>query len=72
MVLIWFFVIPYFRLMVSPISWAAADLNKDGFISPDEAGYVADYGVKHYTEKDRKCTEYYALKDGLAIETTCK
>lgn len=71
-VLGWFFILPYFRLMFSPISWSAADLNKNGFISPDEADYVADYGMKQYSGKGQKCTEYYALKDGLAIEKTCK
>jgi hypothetical protein len=48
------------------------DLNKDGFVSPSDAGYFADYGIREYTENGIKCKECYALKDGLTLKKECK
>jgi hypothetical protein len=67
----WFYVAPYRILINGPFSWKEMDLNKNGFVSPSEAGYFADYGIKEYTENKIKCKEYYALKDGLSLKKEC-
>ena len=67
----WFFVIPYLMLIVSPFSWSEADMDKNGLVSPSEAGYFADFGERQYTEGGNHCTEYYALKDGQALKKEC-
>jgi hypothetical protein len=35
----WFYLMPYLRFFVSPFSWAETDIDKNGFVSPSEAGY---------------------------------
>jgi len=69
-VIAWFYLIPYLRLIVSPFSWT--DLSKRGFLSPDKAAYYADYGKREYKENGKNCIEYFALKDGLPFKITCE
>lgn len=64
----WFYVMPYRCLIYGPFSWKEIDLDKSGFISPSEADYFADYGIRESTENGIKCKEYYALKDGLPLK----
>jgi hypothetical protein len=71
-VLSWFYFVPYFRIAFSPFSWADADMDKNGFVSPTEAGYYADYGKKSYAENSKNCIEYFSLKDGLTLKKVCK
>ena len=68
----WFYLMPYVLIMFSPFSWAEVDMDKNGFVSPSEAGYYADYGERQYMENGKSCTEYYALKDGLPLKKVCK
>ena len=68
----WFYLAPYIFLVFSPFSWSDVDINKDGFISPTEAGYFADYGKREYMDIGKSCAEYYALKDGLPLKNICK
>lgn len=68
----WFYLLPYIQLTLSPFSWSEADINKDGFVSPTEAEYVANYGRRQQIENGKSCTEYYALKDGLPLKKDCK
>lgn len=68
----WFYLLPYGVLIFSPFSWKEADINKDGFVSPGEAGYVAYYGNRQKVENGKNCIEYFALKDGLPIKQVCK
>lgn len=70
--LAWFYLVPYLRLMVSPFSWSEADIDKNGFVTSTEADYYANYGTRQYTENDKNCIEYYSLKDGLTLKKTCK
>ena len=58
--------------MVFPFSWAEADIDKNGFVSPTEAGYVEDYSERQYEENGKNCIEYYAFKDGLTLKKDCK
>jgi hypothetical protein len=67
----WFYVVPYRVLISGPFSWKEMDLNKDGFVSPMEADYFADYGIREYTENGIVCKEYFALKDGLPLKKVC-
>jgi hypothetical protein len=69
---IWFYLVPYVRFAFSPFSWADADIDKNGFVSPGEADYFADYGMRQYTENGKNCIEYFALKDGLPLKKVCK
>jgi len=71
-VLTWFCFVPYLRIALSPFSWAEADMDKNGFVSPTEAGYYADYGKRPYIENGKDCIEYFALKDGLTLKKVCK
>lgn len=71
-VLTWFCFVPYLRIAFSPFSWAEADMDKNGFVSPTEAGYCADYGVRQYKENGMNCIECFALKDGLTLKKVCK
>jgi hypothetical protein len=68
----WFYLMPYVLIMFSPFSWTEVDIDKNGFVSPSEAGYFADYGKRQYEENGKSCTEYYALKDGLPLKKECK
>jgi hypothetical protein len=70
--LTWFYLVPYIRLVASPFSWAEADRDKSGFVSPSEAAYFAECGRRAYTEDGKNCIEYYALKDGLTLKKECK
>ena len=45
-VLAWFYLVPYVMLITSPFSWAEADMNKNGFVSPTEADYIVNYGER--------------------------
>jgi hypothetical protein len=71
-ILAWFYLVPYVRLVASPFSWAEADRDKSGFVSPTEAAYFADYERRAYTENGKNCIEYYALKDGLTLKKECE
>ncbi len=64
--------IPYARLVFSPFAWNEADLNKDGFISFNEAGYLAEYGSRQISKSGKSCIEYYSQKDGLSLKTVCQ
>lgn len=71
-IFIWFCVLPYRILIAGPFSWKEMYINKNGFVSPGEAGYFADYGVREYSENGTMCKEYFALKDGLTLKKECK
>ena len=71
-IFVWFCLVPYARFVASPFSWKDADMNKDGFVSPTEADYFADYGKRQYMKDGKECIEYYALKDGLNLKNECR
>lgn len=66
------YILPYRVLMGSPFSFDEMDINKNGFLSPTEAEYYADYGTKEYVKDRKQCVEYYAYKDGVELKTVCK
>lgn len=72
LIISWFSLLPYAMFAVSPFAWAEADLDKNGFISPSEADYFANYGKRIYNESGNECVEFYALKDGLTLKKQCK
>jgi len=71
-VLAWFYLVPYAMLITSPFSWAEADINTNGFVSPTEASYFVNYGERPYTENGTDCIEYCALKHWIALKKTCR
>ncbi len=72
LVIAWFYLLSYARLMLSPFSWRDTDINKSGFVTPSEADYFGSYGTRQYIENGKYCTEYFALKDGLPLKKSCK
>lgn len=70
--LTWFFILPYVIFFMSPFTTAEADLNKNGILSPTEASHFSDYGERIIEKNGLKCTEYFALKDGLPLKTVCE
>jgi hypothetical protein len=48
------------------------DFNNDGFLSPTEAIYHADYGKRQITVDGKNCIEYYAQKDGIELKVICE
>jgi len=67
----WFYIVPYVRFAFSPFSWADADIDKNGFVSPGEADYYADYGMRQCADNCNTCIEYFALKDGQSLRKVC-
>lgn len=56
---------------ISPLTYAELDLNRDGHVGFSEAEYAASFGERMVEEKDQKCTEYFAYKDGLPLKVVC-
>ena len=52
-------------------SWQEMDWNQDGSTSIGEVFAATDIGKREITHDGKKCTEYYAYKDGLAVKTVC-
>ena len=63
---------PYLILVKGHFTFDEIDLNNSGFISPSEAQYHFDHGIKKYNKDGEMCTEYYALKDGIELKTNCE
>lgn len=53
------------------MTFAEADLNKNGAVSLGEAEYIADSGTRQVVQDERNCTEYFAYKDGLPLKIVC-
>lgn len=66
------YILPYRFLVGSPFSFDEMDINKNGYLSPTDAGYYADYVTKKYEKEGKKCIEYYAYKDGSELKSICK
>ena len=71
-IIIWFYVWPYLILLQGPFTYDEIDLDKSGIISPSEAQYHYDHGERKIVKGGEKCTEYYALKDGIELKTVCE
>jgi len=66
------FVVLYAWLIYSsPLNIKEMDLNKNGWVSFTEAEYTASYGVREVEVDGKKCTEYFAYKDGLPLKVEC-
>jgi hypothetical protein len=55
----------------SPLSFAEADLDHDGYVSYAEADYVSDLGTRQVSLQGRQCTEFFTQKDGLPLKVVC-
>ena len=54
-----------------PMTFDEADLDKDGTVSLTEAGYIASSGTREVVRDGRRCTEFFAYKDGLPLKVVC-
>jgi len=52
-------------------SWEEMDWDEDGSTSIGEFFAASDIGVREVEQNGKKCTEYFAYKDGLAIKIIC-
>lgn len=48
-----------------------ADLNHDGYVSVNEAGYACNVDSRSVTRKGRTCTEYFNRADWRTIKMIC-
>ncbi len=55
----------------SPLSYSEIDLNSNGIIGFTEASYSSEIEQREVTILDKKCKEYYHLKDGLTGVVKC-
>jgi hypothetical protein len=46
-------------------------LNKHGTVSLMEADYIANSGTRELIQDGRRCTEFFAYKDGLPLTIVC-
>jgi hypothetical protein len=53
-------------------SWQEMDWDQKGYTSISDFLAASDTGKRDIVTKDgRRCTEYYAYKDGLPVKTVC-
>lgn len=71
-VIFWFFIMPYSILITGPFTLKEIDINNSSFITPSEAGYFYDHGKRKIEKNGKKCTEYFACKDGKELKTVCE
>ncbi|GAB1622103.1 hypothetical protein AAOGI_21530 [Agarivorans albus] len=60
-----------FALFNGDFTWDEMDINKDGFVSPIEAGYFSDSGTREVEINGKKCIEFFAYKDARSLKVTC-
>lgn len=53
-------------------SWQEMDWNQDGNTSLSEFFAASDIGKREVAADGKKCIEYYAYKDGLAVKMVCQ
>lgn len=53
-------------------SWEEMDWDQDGSTSISEFFAASDIGKREVVQNGKKCIEYYAYKDGLAVKTVCQ
>lgn len=58
-----------FAALNKDFSWKEMDWNQDGSTSIFEFIEASDVGKRTITLNGKVCTEYFSLKDGLAIKT---
>jgi hypothetical protein len=61
-----------FLVFSSQLSYSEMDLNRNGFVSYEEALKLSGSGTRQVMVEGKECTEYYALKDGLPIQVVCE
>lgn len=52
-------------------SLSEMDWNQNGKTSIEEFFRASDIGKRDVKENGKKCVEYFAYKDGLAVKTVC-
>ena len=52
-------------------SWSEMDWEQKGSTSLSDFLAASDIGKREVVKDGKKCAEYYAYKDGLAVKTVC-
>jgi len=52
-------------------SWQEMDWHQRGTTSISDFFGASDIGKREVVQDGRKCTEYFAYKDGLPVKTVC-
>ena len=55
----------------SPLAFDEMDFDDNGFVTLYELIYANAYATRQIADKERTCTEYYALQDGLRLKVVC-